>query len=118
MKKIQRVIDRIGKGSLVGIINGLFGGGAGMIVVPLLKREMDERRAHATALLVVLPVSLFAFVVYLFGGALRMDIALPVALGGAIGAEVGTILLCIFDLKRIGFIFSILMLIAGVWLLL
>ncbi|MBO4594177.1 MAG: TSUP family transporter, partial [Clostridia bacterium] len=44
-------------GIIAGLINGLFGGGGGMIVVPclkyLLKYETDS--AHATAIAVILP---------------------------------------------------------------
>lgn len=54
--------ERIICGTAVGLANSLFGGGGGMIAVPLLQRTgLDEKRAHATAILLILPISLFSF---------------------------------------------------------
>ena len=41
-------------GGLAGLVNGLFGGGGGMIVVPMLTGllKRDPKRAHATALII------------------------------------------------------------------
>ena len=47
-------------GCAVGAVNGIFGGGGGMLVVPLLTAAGGKPPlvAHATAILVILPVSL------------------------------------------------------------
>ena len=53
IKKSQIVI----LGALIGIINGFFGGGGGMIVVPLLTEKFgfSQKQAQATAIFVILP---------------------------------------------------------------
>ena len=45
-------------GALAGLANGFFGGGGGMILVPLLTRRcgLDQRRAFATSVAVILPL--------------------------------------------------------------
>lgn len=74
-------------GSLAGVANGLFGAGGGMFLVPLFCRwcGMEERKAFATSVAVVAPMSAVSAVVYL----LRQDVdflrALPFLIGGLVG---------------------------------
>ena len=44
-------------GSIIGFVNGFWGGGGGMICVPLLQNiiHLPEKKAHATTLLIMLP---------------------------------------------------------------
>ena len=52
-------------GGVVGTANSIFGGGCGMIAVPTLqKMGLEEKRAHATAILWILLVLLLGFVAY------------------------------------------------------
>ena len=53
-----RVIVCLICGLFVGFLNGFFGGGGGMIVVPLLifVLSLEEKKAHATAILTILPI--------------------------------------------------------------
>lgn len=80
-------------GCAVGAVNGAFGGGGGMIVVPLLTGvgKKPPLVAHATAILIILPVSLVSSVVYLVNGLfdteLFMAVGLGVMLGGFLGAR-------------------------------
>ena len=45
-------------GGLAGLINGFFGGGGGSIFVPLLTRlcHLEEKKAFATSVAVILPL--------------------------------------------------------------
>ena len=47
-------------GGLAGLTNGLFGGGGGSVFVPLLTGycKLDQRRAFATSVAVILPLCL------------------------------------------------------------
>ena len=103
-------------GSLAGLVNGLFGGGAGMIIVPLLSYILcyESKNAHATALLMVLPLSLLSGLFYSFFGSLKLSIALPVSIGVTVGGVVGALLLSKLSSKWIVLIFSAVMLFAGV----
>lgn len=104
----------LGGGALIGIANGLFGGGGGMLAVPLLRaRGLSPVKAHATAIAVILPASVVSGAVYLFYGFAPISVLLPVALGVAVGGFFGAKLLGVLPERIITFIFAVLMLIAG-----
>ena len=51
-----------------GVINGLLGAGGGMVVVPLLSAlGVRGKKSHATALMVIVPLSLVSAILYLDG---------------------------------------------------
>ena len=77
-------------GGLAGLANGFFGGGGGMILVPLLvsKCGLDQREAFATSVAVILPLCVLSSAIYLFRGGLDLSIALPYLAGGLIGGFV------------------------------
>ena len=56
-------------GTLCGMLNGLFGAGGGIAAVPLLKASgIPLKKAHATSLAVILPVSIVSAILYLANG--------------------------------------------------
>lgn len=106
-------------GGAVGFVNGLLGGGGGMIAVPALAGTgLSEKRAHATAIATVLPASAASAVVYLFHGAVRLFVLVPVALGALLGGFLGAGLLKRAPSKFVTFVFALLMLTAGVKMIL
>ncbi len=108
---------RVALGSLVGAANSLFGGGGGMIAVPLLtKTGLREKNAHATAILVILPVSLFSFILYAIRGFYQASVLVPTALGVTLGGALGAKLLGKLPTKTVNLIFAALQLVAGVFL--
>lgn len=78
-------------GGLAGIANGFFGGGGGMILVPLLVRRcsLSQRQAFATSVTVILPLCILSSVIYWFRGGLDLTSALPYLAGGLIGGWIG-----------------------------
>ena len=54
-------------GTIIGLVNGFFGGGGGMICVPFLENvlKMETKYAHATTLCVIFPLSLASSIVYI-----------------------------------------------------
>ena len=78
-------------GAVGGLVNGLFGGGGGMAVVPLLTRwcGVEEKRAFATCVAVIFPFCLLSATVYLFRADFSLPAALPYLVGGFIGGLVG-----------------------------
>ena len=78
-------------GSLAGAANGLFGAGGGLFVVPLLTGwlHMDQRKAFATSLGIILPLTVVSLVVYGFRGGLDVLTAIPYLLGGLVGGYIG-----------------------------
>ena len=78
-------------GGLAGIANGFFGGGGGSVLVPLLTRMcgLDQRRAFATSVAVILPLCALSAGIYLFRGGLDLMTALPYLIGGTVGGWAG-----------------------------
>lgn len=78
-------------GGLAGLANGFFGGGGGSILVPLLTGMcgLDQRRAFATSVAVILPLCALSAGVYLFRGGLDWIAALPYLAGGLVGGFLG-----------------------------
>ena len=66
-------------GAAAGAANGLFGGGGGSVLVPLLTRfcGLEQRQAFSTSLAVILPLCVLSAAVYLFRGGLDLLAALP-----------------------------------------
>jgi uncharacterized membrane protein YfcA len=111
------IFQKTGVGALVGIANSVFGGGGGMLAVPLfIQGGMREKQAHATAILVILPISLVSFLFYVFHGFYRADVLVPTALGVTLGGALGAALLGKLPTKTVNFIFALLQLFAGVFL--
>ena len=70
-------------GGLAGFVNGFFGAGGGMIVVPLVK--LADKNAFSSAISIILPLTIVSLVIYAKNGALDVKTALPYLLGGAGG---------------------------------
>lgn len=107
-------------GAVAGFVNGFFGGGGGMIVIPLLTAllKTEKKKAHATTIAIILPLSLISGAVYLFKGAAKLDI-LAAAGGGVIaGGIIGAILLNKISNEKIAVIFYIVMIVSGISLVL
>ena len=78
-------------GGLAGIANGFFGGGGGSVFVPLLTRycKLEQRKAVATSVAVILPLCALSVAIYFFRGGLDVLEALPYLIGGTLGGWVG-----------------------------
>ena len=78
-------------GGLAGMANGFFGGGGGSVLVPLLTGycQLDQRRAFATSVAVILPLCALSVGIYFFRGGLDFMAALPYLIGGAAGGWAG-----------------------------
>ena len=78
-------------GALAGLANGLFGGGGGMVFLPILSRrgDLSQRQLYATCVGVIFPVCLLSAAVYLFRGGVALTAALPYLAGGLLGGWIG-----------------------------
>lgn len=106
-------------GIITGFINGLFGGGGGMVVVPMLSLllKYKSKNAHATAILIILPLSIISSIFYISFGNLNFDTLIPVGIGVVAGGILGALTLSKLPSKWVGIIFSIAMVAAGVKML-
>ena len=103
-------------GALTGLANGFFGGGGGMIVVPLMTYllKMKTKTAHATALAVILPITLISAGIYFLSGKFDWQTGLPASIGVVGGGLIGAWLLGKLSAKWLTKIFAVVMLVAGV----
>ena len=116
MKRSTQVIFMILLGVFVGFVNGFLGAGGGMILVPLiiLLLKMDTKVAHATAILIILPICITSGVVYAIKGSFELNIFLPCLLGTVVGGVLGTFILAKLKNNAITSIFSVVMIVAGI----
>lgn len=82
-------------GLLAGLINGIFGSGGGTIIVPALVFLMgvNDYKAHATAISIILPLSVISTIIYFANNSIPMKTAIPVTIGGVVGSFLGAKLL-------------------------
>lgn len=78
-------------GGAAGLANGFFGGGGGSVLVPLLTGccRLDQRRAFATSVAVILPLCVLSVGIYFMRGGLDLAVAWPYLAGGALGGWLG-----------------------------
>lgn len=83
MEKKKENLLMLLSGAFVGLVNGIFGGGGGMLVVPLLVALMKKnpKVAHATAIAVILPISLVSGILYVVFGNFDIRVGIPVTAG-------------------------------------
>ena len=81
-------------GAAAGLINGLFGAGGGMILVPMLIHygKLEDKKAFSSAVCIILPLCLVSIVVYWMKQVFPFSEALPYLLGGLIGGTLGGVL--------------------------
>ena len=74
-------------GAAAGLTNGFFGGGGGSVLVPMLTRVcgLDQRRAFATSVAVILPLGAPSGARYSLPGGLGLSAAPALLIGGNVG---------------------------------
>lgn len=77
-------------GGVAGIINGLFGAGGGMVLVPLLQKycHIPDDKLFPTSVSIILPISLVSLSVHLSNSELPFRSCWPYLLGGCVGGVV------------------------------
>jgi len=103
-------------GLVTGLATGLFGGGGGMLAVPLLTSVGRKKGqiAHATAIAVILPLTIVSSVVYIASGSFDTGIGFYIMGGVILGGILGSLFLKKMNGKALGIIFSVIMLAAGI----
>jgi len=117
--KKKKKLALIFAGSVMGLLNGFFGGGGGMICVPILQKflKLKAKQAHATAILVIFPLSLISAFIYVLNGYITTLPLLVVGGGFVIGGIIGAFALKFLPPKAVRIIFAIVMFAGGVRLI-
>ena len=103
-------------GVITGFCNGLFGSGGGTVAVPCMEKFLDveEHKAHATAIAIILPLSVVSGLIYFYGTDIPAKQTLIACIGGLPGGYIGAKLLGKIKGRSLHIIFGIFMLIGGV----
>lgn len=104
----------------IGFTNGFFASGGGIIAVLVLKKffSLEEKKAHATSIMIILPLTLCGLFVYTMAGYTPFSIIVKTALGAAAGALTGAFLLSKLPPRYIRIGFGIVMIVAALRMIL
>ncbi len=106
-------------GIVSGFLNGLFGSGGGVLAVMFLRNMIgDERKAHASATLMILIMSVVSLALYASNGSVDFEQGLQFMPGGVVGAILGARFLKNIDAKTLRRLFGGIIAVSGVVMLL
>lgn len=111
MKKFLKNCTVAVLSAFVGFVNGFFGGGGGMLLVPMLEKvlKVPVKKSHATAIAIILPVSVAGAITYLISGYFDLAPFLGVSGGCVAGGVAGALLLKKLPSGAVGVAFSLIM---------
>lgn len=102
-------------GFAAGLCNSLFGAGGGIIAVTAFKSQgLEQKKAQACAVCLVLPLCLISASVYYYKGYFALGEALPYLPFGVAGALAGGLLLGKLPDKLLKKLFAVFMIYSGV----
>ena len=116
LSKKWRIVLSVIASLFVGVANGLFGGGGGMLVIPIftILLGLEEKLAHSSAILTILPLSLVSGIVYITQGNFTAPNGLWVGGGVIVGGLIGAFLMKKLSNNVLRIVFYTLMIVAGV----
>lgn len=105
-------------GVVAGALSALFGVGGGFVIVPGLGAfGIGQRKANATSLAAVVPISAAASIAYFSRGHVHWLIAGILTFGGIFGAEIGSRLLARVPVRTLKLLFIAMLVAAAIRLL-
>lgn len=114
MKKILNPV----LGILTGVVNILIGSCGGIVAVEALKlRGTDQTKSHATAIAIILPLTIISAVGYLIKGQVRLSDSFVFLIPGLVGSAIGSLLLPKIPKIVLSKVFSIFIIYAGIRML-
>ena len=106
-------------GALAGMVNGLFGAGGGMVLIPSLRKwtDLGEKEIYACSVGVILPLSVVTLTVYFLRGGKIASQGLSYIIGGSLGGILAGLLFKKVKAKWLRFTLGIFILYGGIRLL-
>ena len=119
-KEIAKILKFVGVGLIAGFINGFFGAGGGLLLVPMIGvvGKDDSKKSHATTLACVLVMCVASSVIYFLKNQVDFKLWLVCGIGSVIGGFVGTKLLKKLKNNIIDLVFSLVLVVAGICMIL
>ena len=122
MKKNNKFLDvlkLVGVGVVSGLINGFFGAGGGLLLVPMISlvKKDDSKTAHATTLVCVMFMCIASSIIYFVKKQLDYKLILVCGIGSLIGSLLGTKLLKKLKNNIIDLVFAGVLVLAGIFMI-
>lgn len=106
-------------GVIIGLLNGFFGSGGGILAVAMLERRgLSPQQSHATSIALILPLSIISLVVYWMHGKIQLGQGMPFLLPALLGSVVGAWGLNKISAPLLKLLFSLLILYSAIRLFL
>lgn len=106
-------------GILIGVVNSTIGACGGIIAVECLKKNnINQTRAHATAVSIILPLTIVSAILYIYKNSTILNQSLIFIIPGMIGAYLGAVILPRIPSGILKKIFSAFMIYAGIRMIL
>lgn len=104
---------------IAGIISGFFSSGGGMLLVPFFTHilKLDEVKARGTSVFCIVFFVVTSSIFYISHKYIDYELGIKCAIGGCIGAYVGSKLLMKIDKKFLKILFIIFLLYSGIRIL-
>jgi len=111
----NRIIKICILGLFTGLTNGLFGSGGGTLLVPgmIFLLGIEEHKAHATTISIILPLAIVSTYIYYRSGIMSFNVTLKVVIGGVLGGYIGAKLLNRIPSSILRKIFAVFMMVAA-----
>jgi len=115
LDSLIRVVEMLSVGVFVGLVSGLLGVGGGLVYVPTLVFLLGygEKLAHATSLMVIVPVAFSGSIVHASKGNIIGRLAAPMAIGALAGVLITTHFVSRIENQSLGVTFGVFLLCVG-----
>lgn len=106
--KTKETAKYITTGLTCGIINGMLGSGGGVLSVMMLSYflHLENKKSHATTILIILPLCIISSFIFLKNGYYDFNLIWKVAIGSIIGGIIGAKLLAKLSNRCINYVFG------------
>ena len=106
-------------GAAAGLVNGFFGAGGGMVLIPLLIQlgKLEDKKAFSSAISIILPICLVSIFLYRKNEIFPLLESLPYLLGGLLGGLAGGLLFRSVTVQFLHKVFGLIILWGGLRLL-
>ena len=102
-------------GFLIGTVNSMLGAGGGMLAVPMLKKQgMNQNKAHANAIALIMILTTASAAIYLYTDKVTVYDAIPYIPAGLAGSILGSFVMPKIPGNWLRRIFAVFMIWAGI----